>query len=68
MELIIGTISLTTLIAASFYAGVRFAEYYAVRRERAVDYALKKQYVRLVARADADDPCQPYVSPDMNDG
>ena len=66
MELIIGTVSMTTLIAASFYAGVRFAEYYAVRRERAVDYALKKQYVRLVARAD--DPCQPYVSPDMNDG
>lgn len=68
MELMIGTVALTTLIAASFYAGVRFADYYAVRREQAVDHALKKQYVRLVARADADDPCQPYVSPDMNDG
>lgn len=64
MEMIIGAVSMTVLLAASFMAGVKFADTYATRRENAVDYALKRQYIRLKSGADADDPCQPYVSPD----
>lgn len=64
MEMIIGVVSFTALIAISFFAGMKVSDYYADRRDQAVNYALKKQYTRLLAKADADDPCQPYVSPD----
>ena len=67
MEILISTVAFTFLIAVSFYAGVRFADYYHNKQDAAVSYALKKQFVRLRAGADADDPVQPYVSPD-NDG
>ena len=64
MEILIGTLVMTTLIVLSFYAGFKFADKAADKREEAVAFALKKQYARLMARVDADDPCQPYVNPD----
>lgn len=64
MTILISVVVLMVLIGASFACGMYVAEHYADRRERAVDYALKKQYARLMAGVDADDTAQPYVSPD----
>ena len=64
MEILISTVAFTSLIAVSFYAGVKFADSYHDKQDAAVSYALKKQFARLRAGSDADDPVQPYVSPD----
>ena len=64
MTIAISVVILVLLIGASFASGMHVAEYYADRRERAVDYALKKQFARLQAGVDADDTCQPYISSD----
>ena len=64
MTVVISVVVLVLLVGASFASGMHVAEYYADRRERAVDYALKKQYARLVAGVDADDAGQPYVYTD----
>ena len=50
------------LIIASFVAGLKLAGYYNKTASAAKEYALQKQYVRLIAHADADDPVAPYVS------
>lgn len=64
MTILISVVAIVALVGASFAWGMHVGEYYADRRERAVDYALKKQYARLMAGVDADDSAQPYVSPD----
>ena len=51
--------------ALCFYAGVKTSDYYHARQEAAVNFALKKQFARLQAGVDVDDPVQPYVSADM---
>lgn len=45
-----------------FIAGLRLDNYYHRHAKLEVKDALEKQYVRLRANADADDPCRPYVS------
>lgn len=62
MEMIIGIVALVCLMILCFFSGVRLSDYYHDRQERAVDYALKRQFARLRAGADADDPVAPYVS------
>lgn len=62
MTIMISVLVLVALIMASFVCGMRVSEYYTDRRERAVDYALKKQFARLQAGVDADDACQPYIA------
>lgn len=64
MTILISVVALLALIVASFISGMYVSEHYADRRERAVDYALKKQFARLQAHLDADDTCQPYVYDD----
>ena len=47
-------------MALSFSAGMMVANRYNERAVLMQKDALERQYVRLVARADADDPCKPY--------
>ena len=47
------------LIIASFVAGLKLAGYYNKTASADREYALQKQYVRLIAHADADDPVAP---------
>jgi hypothetical protein len=49
------------LIVLSFTAGLKLAGYYHRTATQEREYALQKQYVRLIANADADDPVGPYV-------
>ncbi len=55
------------LIVAAFIAGLKLSDYYHAIALAERKYALEKQYVRLQAGMDADDPVQPYVaSPDKH--
>ena len=49
------------LIIASFIAGLKLAGYYHRQATSEREYALKKQYARLIVGADADDGVAPYV-------
>ena len=57
------TVLLITLgiIVLSFVAGLKLAGYYYRTAEQEREYALQKQFVRIKANADADDPVGPYV-------
>lgn len=50
--------------AASFFCGVRLSDRYHEQKEREIRNALQKQFVRLKAGVDSDDPVQPYVAPE----
>ena len=50
------------LIISSFIAGLKLAGYYHQCASADREYALQKQYVRIRAGADADDPVAPYVA------
>lgn len=49
------------LLFASFFAGVGLANWFNDQARAEQKEALEKQYLRLKAGADADDPCKPYV-------
>ena len=49
------------LIIVSFVAGLKLSGYYHKSALAEKEHALQKQYARLQARADADDPVAPYV-------
>lgn len=49
------------LAAGSFYLGKTVADHYNDLAVRRLDYELEKQYLRLRANMDRDDPCKPYV-------
>jgi len=48
-------------IICSFIAGLKLSGWYHRQAEEERQYALEKQYQRLKAGADADDPVGPYV-------
>lgn len=50
-----------TLIVASFVAGLKLSGWYYRQAEEDKRYALERQFLRLRASADADDPAGPYV-------
>lgn len=60
-EFIILLIVVLVLIICSFVAGLKLSGWYHRQAEQERQYALEKQYVRLRANADADDPVGPYV-------
>ena len=49
------------LAAGSFYLGKTVADRYHDEAEQRISYSLARQYLRLKANMDADDPCRPYV-------
>lgn len=64
MQIVDGIIVLA-LIVLAFIAGLRLDNYYHVRMSLGVKEALEKQFLRLRAGADADDPCKPYGTPQV---
>lgn len=50
------------IIICSFIAGLILAERFHRQAEEDRRYALERQYLRIKANADADDPVGPYVS------
>jgi hypothetical protein len=59
----IETIVTAVFMALSFFAGKMMSDRYHAKFEADRRDALQRQFVRLQARADADDPCQPYQLP-----
>lgn len=59
---ILDTFLIIALHVLCFIAGVKLANYYNRLTRQEVKDALERQFVRLQARSDADDPCKPYVS------
>ena len=60
---IVDNLIIVLLIISSFIAGLKLSGYYRDRADLRVKEALEKQYLRLRARMDADDPCKPYGTP-----
>ena len=59
---IIDNLLILVLIAGAFLYGKYLGDKYHKEAETEKTYALQKQYVRLKAGCDADDPGQPYVA------
>lgn len=53
------------LIVLSFISGLKVSEHYHKKAAADMKEALEKQFLRLKARADADDPCKPYGTPQV---
>ena len=50
------------MIICAFIAGLKLSDKYYRQFEEDKRHSLEKQYLRLIARADADDPAAPYVA------
>ena len=62
---ILDTFLILLLILLSFIAGLRLDNHYHEIARRQEKEALEKQFLRLRARADSDDPCRPYGTPQV---
>lgn len=60
---ILDNLIIVSLIVLSFIAGLRVDNRYHVNALADKKDALERQYIRLRAKADADDPCKPYGKP-----
>lgn len=60
---ILDNLIIVSLIVGAFIAGMYVSERFNAKTAIEVKEALEKQYLRLRAKADADDPCRPYVAP-----
>lgn len=54
------------LIIGSFIAGLKLSDWYHRQAEQERQYALEKQFLRLRAGVDFDDPSGPYISRHKN--
>lgn len=62
---ILDNLIILTLIVLSFVAGLRVDNHYHQKADLDRKEALEKQFVRLRAKADADDPVRPYGTPQV---
>jgi hypothetical protein len=62
---ILDNLIIVALIILAFIAGMRLEFNYHIRSKQDVKDALERQYLRLRAKADADDPCRPYAAPQV---
>jgi hypothetical protein len=62
---LVNELSCLGLIVLSFIAGLRLDNYYRTRADAEKKDALERQFLRLRAHADADDPARPYGVPQM---
>lgn len=60
---ILDNLIIITLIVSAFIAGMKLDKSYRIEAQREKKEALERQFVRLRVKADADDPCKPYVAP-----
>ena len=56
---------IVSLHVLCFIAGLKVANYYNRKSQLETKDALEKQFLRLRVRADADDPCKPYIGPQV---
>lgn len=64
MQIVYDLIVLVLLII-SFASGIALDSRYHEKASMEVKEALEKQFLRLRAKADADDPCKPYGTPQI---
>lgn len=64
--MMLDTLITIILVAAAFAAGMKIDNYYHIKAAQDTKDALQKQFLRLRARADADDPCKPYGTPQLH--
>lgn len=57
---ILNAVIILCLLILSFIAGLRLDNYYHMKASAAQKDALERQFIRLRACADADDPVKPY--------
>lgn len=62
---ILDNLIIVTLHVLCFIAGLKVANYYNRKAQLETKEALEKQFLRLRVRADADDPCKPYIGPQV---
>ena len=62
MDMLLATAIAVISHSIFFIAGMIVSDRYNDREAANMKDALERQYVRLMARADADDPCKPYVA------
>ena len=62
---ILDNLIIILLIVTSFMSGMAIANKYNRKAEREKRDALERQFLRLKAKADADDPCKPYTAPNF---
>ena len=60
---ILDNLIIVSLIIGAFFAGMYVSGRFNAKSAVEVKDALEKQYLRLRAKADADDPCRPYIAP-----
>lgn len=60
---ILDNLIILSLIVLSFISGMCLANKYHMMASQEQKEALEKQFLRLKARSDADDPCRPYGTP-----
>lgn len=60
---IVDNFIIISLIILAFVAGMKLSDRYYRKAEQDKKDALERQFLRLRARADADDPCRPYIAP-----
>lgn len=60
---IIDNLIILSLIVSAFCLGMYVSNRYNAKASMEVKDALERQYLRLRAKADADDPCRPYIAP-----
>lgn len=59
---ILTNLIILSAIVVSFIAGLKLDNYYHTKASAELKNALERQFVRLRAKADADDPCKPYFT------
>jgi hypothetical protein len=62
---ILDNLIIIALIVSAFLTGMYISGRYNAKTSMAVKDALERQYLRLRAKADADDPCRPYGTPQV---
>lgn len=60
---IVDNLIILCLIILSFVSGITLANKYNRQAQYEKKDALERQFLRLKANADADDPCKPYIAP-----
>lgn len=62
---ILDNLIIFSLIVLAFLAGMTTANRYNAKAKQEVKEALEKQFLRLKAHTDADDPVKPYGTPQV---
>jgi hypothetical protein len=60
---ILDNLIIVLLPVIAFVAGLKLSDHYNKRANIDRENALRNQFVRLRAQADADDPVKPYIAP-----